>query len=140
MASAFADTSLKAEVDKTRITTEEAVIYKLSINSSAKKIPKPDLPGFEGFAVLSQSQASKISISAGVQTSSVTYVFILAPVKSGKFGIGPSRARIEGRDYSSDTFEIEVTQGKVQPKAESEDMAPLPEAPVSPSEAPRITL
>jgi hypothetical protein len=112
---AFADTSVKAEVDKLSLTTDEGLTYKLVITSSAKKIPQPKLPKFEGFIALSNAQTSQISISSGTQKTLVVYVFILAPVEIGKLKIEPSQIEIKGKSYSSDAFDIEVKPGKVKP-------------------------
>jgi len=124
---AFADTSVKAEVDKLSLTTDEALTYKLVITSSAKKIPQPKLPKFEGFAVLSNAHTSQISISSGRQKTLVVYVFILAPAKTGKLKIEPSQIEIEGRNYSSPAFEIEVGPGKSKPQEKPRQKPPLPE-------------
>lgn len=138
---AFTETSIKAEIDKQSISADETLTYKLNITASVKNIPAPDLPAFEGFVVLSRVQNSRISISAGAQTGSTTYVFVLSPVKAGKFEIGPSRVKIEGKDYASETFEVEVTQVKTGPGAGPQEKPSVPqEAPSGASEPSRITL
>lgn len=133
-ATALAETSLKAEVDKASITTDEAITYKLTIDSTDKNIPQPQLPKFAGFQVISQAQSSNISwLKNGIKTILV-YNFILAPVDIGKFKIEPSSLKIKNKTYASDGFEIEVTQGKRKPKP------PLPEEPQPESEEPQVTL
>lgn len=138
---ASADTSLKAEVDKLSLTTDEDLTYKLVITSSAKKIPQPKLPKFEGFVVLSNAHTSQISISSGTQKTLVVYVFILAPVKTGKLKIEPSQIEIKGKSYSSDAFEIEVGPGKTKPQVKPQQKPPLPkrESPTKTKE-PQFTL
>lgn len=140
---ASADASLKAEVDKLSLTTDEDLTYKLVITSSAKRIPQPKLPKFEGFVALSNARTSQISISSGTQKTLVVYVFILAPVKIGKLKIEPSQIEIAGKSYSSDAFEIEVKRGKPKPKpkAEPEQKPPMPEeTQPETEEQPQITL
>ncbi|MFH1640636.1 MAG: hypothetical protein ABIA66_01595, partial [Candidatus Omnitrophota bacterium] len=56
-----AETNIKAEVDKSAITTDETIVYKLTITSSEKNIPQPTFPQFNEFIVLSQAQTSEIS-------------------------------------------------------------------------------
>jgi hypothetical protein len=114
---AFADTVIKAEVDKVKITVGQTLTYKLTIESSEKEIPGPNAPEFKGFSVLSQSQASQISIAQGQLKTSVVYAFILAPDGPGKFNIPPSEIKIKGKAYSSSSFEIEVAQ-KASPPAD----------------------
>jgi hypothetical protein len=140
IASAQAETSLKAEVDKTNITTDDELTYKLVISSSAKKIPQPKLPKFEGFVVLSKAQTSQISIVKGVQKAFVIYVFILAPAQTGTLKIEPSHIQVEEKDYSSDGFEIVVTQGEAEPRPKSEPEPSLPEEFPQESGQPQVTL
>lgn len=139
-ATVLAETTLKAEADKTSLTTDETLTYKLTITSSAKKILLPKFPKFEGFVVLSQAQTSEISIAKGTQKTFVVYVFILAPAKIGTLKIEPSQIQIEGKDYSSDAFEITVTQGKAKPQPKTEPEPSLPEELPQESEQPQITL
>lgn len=136
-ATAFADTSVKAEVDKLSMAADEGLTYKLVITSSLKKIPQPKLPKFEGFIILSNARTSQISISGGTQKTLVVYVFILAPAKTGKLKIEPSQIKIEGRSYSSAAFEIEVGPGKTKPQQKP----PLPgREPPTKTKEPQFTL
>lgn len=136
----FADTTIKAEVDKVKITTDEAVTYRLTINSSEKQIPEPKIPEFEGFSVLSRSEASRISIAKGQLQTSVIYAFILAPDAPGKFNIPPSEIKIKGKIYSSSRFEIEVTQGKIPPEPQPEEKTYPPGEYPPESEEPQYTI
>jgi hypothetical protein len=138
---AFAQTLLKAQVDKISITTDETLTYKLIITSSAKRIPQPKIPKFEGFYLLSNAETSQISISSGTQKTLVVYVFILAPKGTGKLKIEPSTIEIEGKNYASDAFQIEVKQGKVKPlKKKPEQKPALPQVPQPKTEEPQYTL
>lgn len=130
-ATAFAETSIKAQVDKTGITTDETLTYKLVIISSEKKIPVPLMPKFNGFTVLLQAQSVTASFVKRKEETQLVYVFILLPREAGKLKIEPGSIKISGNTYTSEEFEIEVTQGKALPKIPPS----LPE-----SDEPRITL
>lgn len=133
----FAEEPIKAEVDKTKIATDETIIYKISIISSDKKVPAPQLPDFEGFSVLSRVQSSSISFSSeGVRTSMI-YTFILAPLDAGKFSIGPATVKAGNKIYSSETLEIEVTPSKSMPKKESRPPFPAPKKGLPPGDRDR---
>lgn len=140
MANVFAQTSIKAEVDKTSLSTDEDLTYKTIITSSEKKLPSPQVPKFEGFDIVSQAQSSTISFVKSEIKTILVYVYILAPTNIGKFKIGPSTIKIENKTYSTDTFQIEVTQGKAKPKNLPEKKLPLPEKPQPESEEPQVTL
>ena len=137
---AFAENIIKAEVDKTSLSTDEDLTYKTIITSSEKKLPSPQVPKFEGFDIVSQAQSSTISFVKSEIKTILVYVYILAPTNIGKFKIGPSTIKIENKTYSTDTFQIEVIQGKTKPKNLPEKKLPLPEKPQPESEEPQVTL
>ena len=129
-----AETEIKAEIDKPNITIDEDIVYKLTIVSSEKSIPTPDLPKFEGFEVLSSAQTSEISITRAEQETFIIYVVILKPTNIGKFKIEPSSISIEDEIYSSQEFEIEVKPAEVKPQLEPEKKTPSPTKDKSESE------
>ena len=113
---AFAETTIKAGVDKVNITTDEVVSYKLTIAATQKNIPKPELPQFDAFRVVSQVQSSNVSLSKKDIKTTIAHTYILAPIQAGSFKIEPTKITIDNQTFSSDAFEIEVKQGKVKPQ------------------------
>jgi len=160
IATSFAQTSIKAEVDKTIVTTDDTITYKLIITSSEKNIPTPQLPKFTGFRVISSAQSSTVSFTKGNIKTIFVYAFILAPTDIGKFKIEPSEIKIKNETFSTASFEIEVNpvrntkplnkenkisngvkQGKAKPKAEPEQEPSIPEETQPETEKPpQITL
>lgn len=132
------DFSIKAEVDKIKITTDDSITYKLIITSSAKKIPRPTLPKFEGFRGISNAQSSTISFVKGGVRGILVYAYILVPKDIGKFKIEPSQIKLEGKTYSSEAFEIEVIQGKAKPQIPPQEKPLLPKE--TPGESEQTTL
>ena len=127
IAEAFAQTSIKAEVDKTIVTTDDAITYKLIITSSEKNIPKPQLPKFTGFKIISSAQSSTVSFTPPLRAGAgcnvktiVVYAFVLVPTDKGTLKIEPSSIKIKNETYSTATLEIEVEQGKLKPKPKTE--------------------
>lgn len=139
-ANAFAEISIKAEVDKTSITTDESLIYKVIITSTENEAPQPQTPDFTGFNVLSQAQSSTFSYLKTGPKTILVLAFILVPNDIGKFKIEPSVIKLKGKTYSTDSFEIEVTQGKAKPQAPPEEKPTLPEESQPESDQPKITL
>ena len=110
----FADTTIKAEVDKTSITTDELLTYKLTIASPEKNIPSPKLPGFNDWVIVSQAQSSTVSFQkAGMQTILV-FAFILLPKETGKIKIEPAQVTVKGKVNASEHFQIEVKEGSIR--------------------------
>jgi len=128
---AFAETSIETEVDKVKMTTDEALTYKMTINSSERNLPLPKLPKFVGFQAVSQVESSNIAFAGGGIKTVVVYAVVLVPEGIGKFKIEPGTIKIKNKTYSSQAFEIEVVQGKINPRSK--------EGPSSPEEAPAET-
>jgi hypothetical protein len=137
---AFADTSIKAEVDKASLTTDDEITYKIIVTSSEKNLPAPQPPEFTGFSILSQAHSSTVSFVSNEVKTILVYAFILAPTQTGKFKIKPASIKIKNQVFSSDAFEVEVTQGKEKPKTPFEQKPSLPEEFPSESKEPQITL
>ena len=133
---ALAQTTLKAQVDKTHITTDDTLTYKLTIDSEGKDVSQPKLPSFAGFEAVSQVQSSQISFENSGAKAVVTVTIILVPLNAGKFKIEPSQIKIKGKTYQSKSFDIEVAQGKTNPKPPQEQ---VPEA-LPEFEQPQYTL
>lgn len=135
--SAFAEVALKAEVDKKNITTDDSITYKLLITSTQKNIPVVQLPKFEGFKVLSQAQSSSASFMKDKVKTVFVYAYILAPENTGKIIIQPAMIKLNNSKISSESFEIEVKQGKFKPRPKTGQM---PGKSPSEAERPQVTL
>lgn len=107
---AFCEVSVKADVDKLKVTTDEDITYKVTVVNSGKIMPKVKFPKFDGFKVLSQAQSSTISFAKSKIETILIYAYILRPLTAGKYTIGPTEV-VNGKVYKSDSFEVEVSQG-----------------------------
>ena len=136
----LADTSIKAEVGKTSITTDETLTYKLTITSDEKKLPQPELPDFANFSVVYSAQSSTLSVAKNSTRTTVSYSYILAPLEAGKFTVGPGRVKAGDKTYSSQAFEIEVKQGVNQPQPPHKQEPPQPEEEIPESKEPQFTI
>ncbi len=102
----YAEIELKAEVDKKSVSTDDEIIYKLSVSASGEKqLPLPKFPGFKGFLVISQANTSNISIKGRESILKAIYVFILLPQEIGKLTIDAAEIKASGKVYKSDSFE-----------------------------------
>lgn len=125
-----AETQIKAEADKNKLTTDEMLTYKIVITSSENNVPAPAVPEFEGFNVLSKAQSSTISFAQGSIKTILVYAFVLAPVETGKLKIKPASVQVKGKTYTSEEIEVEVAKGAKQPTPKEslpKTKPPLPE-------------
>lgn len=135
----FAQTTIKAEVDKTKLTTDEVLAYKITIISDESQLPHSRMPEFGGFNLVSSLQSQSLSFAPNSVKTTLIYTFVLAPTAVGKFKIQPSEIKIKNQIFSTETFEIEVIEGKRKMQG------PLKKKPIQPqeipeSEEPQITL
>ena len=113
----FAETTIKAEVDKTILTTDDTLTYKIIITSSKRNLLQPDIQKFKGFDVLSSVRSSNISFAKDKIKTFLVYTSILLPTETGKLQIPPASIKVKDKVYLSESFEIEVIQGKNFPLA-----------------------
>ena len=84
----------------------------------SRDIPALDLAAIKGFQTRYSGPSSRMSIVNGRMTSSITHIYRLVPIKTGKFKIGPFYIDHEGNKYSSNEIMVEVldsasrTQGR----------------------------
>jgi hypothetical protein len=110
----FAGTAIEARVDKTAVTTDDVITYTVSVTSSEKVIPDPQLPDFAHFAVISQEQSSSFSFGTGGVASKSAFIYYLAPRQPGSFVIAAAQIKIKDKVIMSDAFTIEVKAGKAR--------------------------
>lgn len=137
----FAEISLRCDVDKKSINTDDELVYKLIVSSSEKNIPAPKPPAFKAFSIVSQAQSSTVIFGKDNIKALLVYTYILAPLQPGKFKIEPSTITIKDKTYASQEIEIEVTQGRKRPRRQPEEkLKPFPEEGPPDLGGPQITL
>ncbi len=71
-------------------------------------VPAPELPDMQGLQSRYSGPSTRMSIVNGRMTSSITHIYRLVPVKTGKYKIGPFSFEHDGNHYSSNEMMIEV--------------------------------
>jgi len=137
---ACAETAIEAKIDKTSITTDDTITYKVIIASTRRRLPAPQLPPFEGFRILSRAQSSTALYRKSALKNVFIFVFILAPTETGKFVIAPSRITIDGQTLTTQGFDVEVTAGKAGPKNQPLDKPARPGGNQTESKKVQVTL
>ena len=110
----FAEQAIHAEVDKTELSTDGVLTYKVSITSSGNEPMVPEVPEFDDFSVLSQMQSTQLSFAGDRADKVFEYSFVLRPKKDGELTIKPAVIRVGDQEYSSDSFSINVSPGQTQ--------------------------
>ncbi|MDD4953686.1 MAG: BatD family protein [Candidatus Omnitrophica bacterium] len=123
----FAQATIKAEVDKTDLSTDQTLTYKLIISSSGQEQVIPKAPDFKGFQVVSSARSSQVSFEKNQIKKSATYLFVLSPEKAGDYQIGPATVKIGKDNYTTQTIDIKVKEGTRPPVQEPEPKTDLPQ-------------
>jgi hypothetical protein len=103
-----------ANVSKKQLVVGERFQLQYSINSSASGFSGPDLSSFDVYS--GPNQSSSIQIVNGNYAQALTYSFILAPKKEGKFTIGAASIVVGNGRVKSNAVEIEVLKGNAANK------------------------
>jgi len=114
------DISFSVTADKTNVTLGEQIqiTAQLVSNKKLKDLSMPQIPKNEDFDVLhssqNQSQSTSIQIINGSmsQTVNITYYFqySIMPKKIGSFTFPSLKINVEGKEYVSSPFQINVTK------------------------------
>jgi len=102
----FSSIGFGISVDKNIISLGEYTQLNLSF-SGAQNIPAPKIE-IKDFKVNYLGPSTQISIINGRMSSSITHIYTIFPLKTGKFKIGPFTVNYKGQKLTSNSLEIEV--------------------------------
>ena len=105
----FSSVRFEISVDKDVISLGEYAQLSLSF-SGAQNIPAPKIE-IKDFKVNYLGPSTQISIINGRISSSITHIYTIFPLKTGKFKIGPFTVNYKGQNLTSNSLEVEVVSG-----------------------------
>jgi hypothetical protein len=103
--------SFNATVDKTEASLDDQITLTVSVSGNVKSMPQPQLPSLDNFTVYTAGRSQNINYINGQMSSSVSFNYVLAPKKAGKFTIGPAQIVLDGKTYQTTPIEITVLAG-----------------------------
>jgi len=101
-------------VDRKTVSMGESLQLNLSFHGT-QNVPAPNIGKIEGFQVRYRGPSTRVSIVNGQVSSSVTHIYTLIPLKTGKFKIGPFSVVLEGKTFTSQALTVEVVSGPSPP-------------------------
>lgn len=99
--------NFQASLDRDVIYLGQSAQLQLQFQGSTD-IPAPDIPAIDSFQARYAGPSTMMSIVNGRMSSSVTHIYRLVPLKTGKFQIGPFSIQHEGDTYKSNAINVEV--------------------------------
>jgi hypothetical protein len=113
---ALGQSPVTAEVDRNFLSTDDALVLTVTIDTGAGDAARPTLPTMNDFQILGSSSGTQITVVNGNMTVQETYSYSLRPLREGALVIDPITVQINGQTYTTDAITVEVTQGTGQPQ------------------------
>ena len=111
-------------LDKGRIAIGETAQLALTFYDT-QSMPAPDIGNIDGLEIRYVGPSSMMTVLNGQVSTSISHMYTVLPLRTGKFQIGSFSFKYKGDEYTSNTVLLEATEEKVMPQAQ---------APVSPPE------
>jgi len=111
---ALGQNPVTAEVDRNYLSTDDALVLTVTIDTNSGDAARPELPTMNDFQILGSSSGTQISIVNGDMTVMETYSYTLRPLREGSLTIEPISVQINGQVYTTQPISIEVVQGTGQ--------------------------
>lgn len=127
-AAAQGDQIITATVDRTTLTTDEAVALTITIDEAAGA-SDPLLPSLDEFNVLGTNSSTQISIVNGDMSVLLATTYYLQPRVAGDLVIGPVTTTANGQSYSTDPITLTVAQGTGQFQPSIPSLPSMPNMP-----------
>ena len=113
------DIRFEATVDRKTVSLGENLQLNLSFYGT-QNVSAPDIGGIDGFQVRYLGPSTRISVVNGRVSSSITHIYTLIPLKTGKFEIGPFSVVINGETFTSQALTVEVVSAPSPPPRQTQ--------------------
>lgn len=109
-----ADVKFEVNLDRERVALGETAQLGLSFRNT-QSMPAPDISNIDGLDVRYIGPSTMMTVINGQVSSSITHMYIVQPLKIGKFQLGPFTFKYKGDNYSSNMTFLTVTEERVAP-------------------------
>src|SRR6201993_1566019 len=100
---------LTAQVSKNKVVTGEVFQISFTVNGSMSGFKPPSFSDFDVYS--GPNQSTSMQIANGNMSQTVSYSYMIAARKEGKFTIGAASCIINGAKSESNPITIEVAKG-----------------------------
>ncbi len=111
LGTAIADFQVSASLDRNQIALNEQAVLRLTISGNGSNFPQPQLPGIADFQIYNAGSSQNYTWVNGQASASVSYNYVLTPLKEGKFTIPPIRFQLQGQTSETQALSLEVVKG-----------------------------
>lgn len=114
------DVVFEANVDRNKAVIGSSVRLSLTFHNT-QNVSAPQLPEISGMQSRYLGPSTALSIVNGKMSSSITHNYILVPLKTGNFTIGPLSATVSGKTYTSGVINVEVVEAEAHAGSSLQD-------------------
>ncbi|MFY9307979.1 MAG: BatD family protein [Bacteroidia bacterium] len=100
---------LTAQASRTKVAVGETFQISYSLNSNGNNFKPPALNEFDVYS--GPNQSTSMSFINGSMSQSITFSYLIAAKKEGKYTIGAASMNVGGTTVQSNTLAIEVVKG-----------------------------
>ncbi len=108
---ARADIRVEASLDPESVQVGEQATLTVSVDGATNLDQGPQFPSVDGLQIQDAGTSTSISIVNGHMSRSISYQFIVTPMRGGQFTIGPVEVRQGGTAYRSGAVTLSVGGG-----------------------------
>ena len=102
-------------LDKGRIAIGETVQLALTFYDT-QSMPAPDIGNIDGLEIRYVGPSTMMTVLNGQVSTSISHMYTVLPLRTGKFQIGPFSFKYKGDEYASNMVVLEATEEKVMPQ------------------------
>ncbi len=103
------DVKFNVSLDRERLALGESAQLALSFQGT-QSMPAPDIGNIDGLEVRYVGPSTMMTVINGQVSSSITHMYIVQPLRIGKFQIGPFSFKYKNDNYSSNQITLDVTE------------------------------
>jgi hypothetical protein len=105
------DFQISDSLDRNQIALNEQAVLSLTVSGSSNNLPQPQLPGLPDFQIYNAGRSQNFTWINGKASASVTYNFVLTPLKEGRFTIPALRMQFGGTTAQTTPLVLDVVKG-----------------------------
>jgi len=105
---AAAQPRVEASLEQSRAAVGEPIYLYISFKG-AQDVDRPEIRSVDGLKIKYVGPTSEVSVVNGVVSRSVTYSYLILPLKAGKYELGPYSVGHQGRTYSTNPLILVVS-------------------------------
>jgi hypothetical protein len=104
----------------------------------SRDVSRPEISSIEGLRIKYVGPSTKMTVVNGKVSRSITHMYLVIPLKSGKFDIGPFSVEYRGRIYNADAVTLTISDLPSRPPQPGPSAVPSPPVRGVPEEAPYV--